>query len=138
MTKILSSLFLSAAIAGIVAASGLAVTSAQDKEVKEVKKDVAKEVKKDVAKEVKKDVAPTAKPETIEILSNPAGFRFLIRDAEGKLLVSGSPTYKTKEEAYKAIETLRDVLKDAKIPAGKKVEEKVKEKVKEKAEKAEK
>lgn len=101
MKRIVYSLALAAGMAGLVA-GGLAPAPAQDK------------------KDVKKGAKAAAG--VIEINEGKDGkFRFLIRDGEGKLLaMSGPGGFDKREEAVKAVETLKDVLPGAKVAAPKK------------------
>jgi uncharacterized protein YegP (UPF0339 family) len=71
-------------------------------------------------KETKKSTKAAAG--TIEINEGKDGkYRFLIRDGEGKLLAMSGPTgFEKRDEAVKAIETLKDVLPGAKMVTGKK------------------
>lgn len=68
----------------------------------------------------KKDSAPTkpapaAKPGKIEFKEGKdEKFRFKISDPDGKFLVESGP-FKTKEDAIKGVETLKQVLANTKV-----------------------
>ena len=96
-------LLLVAGMAGLVTTAGLA--PAQDK--------------KDVKKDTK---AAKATAGVIEINEGKDGkFRFIVRDGEGKLLAMSGPTgYEKREDAVKAVETLKAVLPGAKTVSAKK------------------
>jgi uncharacterized protein YegP (UPF0339 family) len=98
--KIIRCLVLSAAMAGLVVAAGTTPAPAQEK----------------------KDKKATKATGTIEINEGKDGkFRFLIRDAEGALLAMSGPSgFETRAEAAKALDTLKEVLPNAKVAAGKK------------------
>jgi len=102
VTKIVRSLALMTAMAGLITAGGLAVAPAQDK------------------KDVKKGTKAAAG--TVEVNEGKDGkFRFFVRDAEGKMLAMSGPSgFETKADAVEAIETLKSVLPSAKMSAGKK------------------
>ena len=105
MTKLLCSLVLFAGMTGLVSSGSLGLALAQDK----------KDTKKDAPK-------TTAKAGVIEVNEGKDGkFRFVIRDADGKLLAMSGPTgFATREDAIKALETLKDALPTAKLAAPKK------------------
>ncbi len=115
MTKLLCSLVLFAGMTGLVASGPLSLAAAQDK------KDTTK---KDTTK---KDTTKTTKAAgVIEVNEGKDDkFRFVIRDADGKLLAMSGPTgFATREDAIKALETLKDALPTAKLAAPKKEEKK--------------
>ncbi len=116
MTKLLCSLVLFAGMTGLVSSGSLGLALAQDK--KDTKKDT-KDTKKDAPK-------TTAKAGVIEVNEGKdEKFRFVIRDADGKLLAMSGPTgFATREDAIKALETLKEALPTAKIAAPKKEEKK--------------
>jgi uncharacterized protein YegP (UPF0339 family) len=101
--RIVCCLALVAGMAGL--AVGPALAPAQDK--------------KDVKKEARGTKSATG---VIEINEGKDGkFRFVIRDGDGKLLAMSGPTgFATREDAGKAVETLKAVLPGAKVVAGKK------------------
>ena len=109
MTKLLCSLVLFAGMTGLVSSGSLGLALAQDK----------KDTKKDAPK-------TTAKAGVIEVNEGKDDkFRFVIRDADGKLLAMSGPTgFATREDAIKALETLKEALPTAKIAAPKKEEKK--------------
>ena len=113
MTKLLCSLVLFAGMTGLVSSGSLGLALAQDK------KDTKKDTKKDAPK-------TTAKGGVIEVNEGKDDkFRFVIRDADGKLLAMSGPTgFATREDAIKALETLKEALPTAKIAAPKKDEKK--------------
>lgn len=96
MTKLLCSAVLFAGMAGLVSTATISTAPAQDK--------------KDTTKK-----PPAAKAGTIEVSEGKDGkFRFTIRDAEGKFLAL-SGAHEKKEDAMKAIETLKEVLPKATV-----------------------
>ena len=99
MTKLLCTAVLFAGMTGLVTTSTLSTAPAQDK------KDTTK-------KEVPKAGAKTA---TIEInQGKDEKYRFVIRDAEGKLLAMSGPTgFEKREDCVKAVEALKDALPKA-------------------------
>jgi uncharacterized protein YegP (UPF0339 family) len=102
VSKLLCGVLLAAVVAGLAGGSGVA--PAQDK------------------KEAKKDTKAAKAAGTIEVNEGKDGkYRFLVRDAEGKLLaMSGPGGYETKAEAVKAVDTLKAVLPGAKVAEAKK------------------
>lgn len=98
---------------GLLAVTDLPFASAQEK--KEVKKpEVKKEVKKEVKPETKKEEAES-KLGTIEVYKAKDGFRFRIRDTEGKVLaISSGKGVETSEEAFKELELLKTTLNKVK------------------------
>lgn len=107
MTKYLRGLALAMAMAAMTT-TALSVTSldsiAQEKgKEKEVKK--GKEDPKVVAKKAGKIEVKKGKDDK---------FRFTVRDADNKYL-AGSGAFETKEEAIKAIEEFKAIVKDAKV-----------------------
>lgn len=116
MTKLLCSLVLFAGMTGLNSSGSLGLALGQDK--KDTKKDV-KDAKKDAPK-------TTAKAGVIEVNQGKDDkFRFVIRDADGKLLAMSGPTgFATREDAIKALETLKEALPTARIAAPKKEEKK--------------
>jgi uncharacterized protein YegP (UPF0339 family) len=101
--RIACSLALVVGMAGLVV--GPAAAPAQDK--------------KDVKKDAKGSKSAAG---VIEINEGKDGkFRFVIRDGDGKLLAMSGPTgYATREDAGKAVETLKAVLPGAKVAPPKK------------------
>jgi uncharacterized protein YegP (UPF0339 family) len=101
MMQVVRTLILVAGMVGLVTAGGLATAPAQDK------------------KDVKKGAKAGG---VIEINEGKDGkFRFVIRDGEGKLLAMSGPTgFQKREDAVKALETLKDVLPTAKMAPPKK------------------
>lgn len=71
-----------------------------------------------------KDDKKATKPGSIVITEGKdEKFRFTIRDADGKLLAMSGPTgFATKEDAAKAVDTLKEVLEISKVSYGKKKE----------------
>ena len=111
MTKLLCSLVLFAGMTGLVSSGSLGLALAQDK--KDTKKDAPKTTTKAAAGVIEVNEGKDDK------------FRFVIRDADGKLLAMSGPTgFATREDAVKAVEKLRDALPTAKIAAPKKEEKK--------------
>lgn len=103
MRKIVRSLSLFAVIAAVMAAAGSATVAQEKKTTK-------------------------AAAGTIEIGEGKDGkFRFTIRDGEGKYLGGTAVGYATKDDAIKAVETLKAVLATGKIVDGKKAEPKKEE-----------
>jgi uncharacterized protein YegP (UPF0339 family) len=96
--KIIRCLVLSAAMAGLVVAGGMTTAPAQEKKGK-----------------------ATKATGTVEINEGKDGkFRFFIRDGDGELLAMSGPSgFATKAEATKALDTLKEVLPNAKTVAGK-------------------
>jgi uncharacterized protein YegP (UPF0339 family) len=105
VTKFVRSIALAAAIAGLVSAAGTSVAPAQDK-------------KKDV--KASKDDAGT-----VELNADVKGmYRFKVVGADGKTIMQSSKGYEKKEDALKAIETVKGILSRAKVTEGKGDDEK--------------
>jgi hypothetical protein len=96
MTKFLCTAVLFAGMAGLVSTSTMSNAGAVQKD------------KKDTTK-------AAGKTGTIEInQGKDEKYRFVIRDSEGKLLAMSGPTgFEKREDAVKAVETLKDVLPKA-------------------------
>lgn len=125
MTKFVRSLALAAGMAALLIAGGASVAPAQDK--------------KD-AKGTKGGKSTAAG--TVEIKEGKDGkFRFNVHDADGKYLGGTAVGYESKEAALKVLDTLKDVLPNAKVvnvkkdDKGKEKDEKGKEKFKDKSDK---
>lgn len=88
MGKIVHSLVLVGAMAGLVVVGGLAGT-AQEKKGKDAKGE---------------------KPGTVEVYEAKDGFRFRIKDAEGKLVGQSSKGYQKADDARKALESIKATL----------------------------
>jgi uncharacterized protein YegP (UPF0339 family) len=103
VTKLLSSVLAAALVVGLAGVGGPA--PAQDKKDKDTK----------TTKAAKGGA-------TIEVNEGKDGkYRFLVRDADGKLLAMSGPTgFETKAAAEKAVDALKAALPTAKLAAGKK------------------
>ncbi len=105
MGKILRSFVLFAAIAGLMTATGLATAPAQVKD-----KD-----KKVDPKDAKKDVKKAEEPGVTEVYMAKDGWRFRIKNAEGKSVAIGTIGFATKEDALRAIEMVKSTLNKGKL-----------------------
>lgn len=112
MTRVCRTLGLMLALAVMAGGTVTLVTAQEKGKVAPQKKDDKKADKK------------AAKGGTIEINEGKDGkYRFTIRDADGKLLAMSGPSgFATKDDAEKALDTLKEVLPTAKIAPGKKAE----------------
>jgi|GEM_PF-6981923 len=104
MKSLICGAALFAGMVGLMSTSAISTAPAQDK----------KDTKKDATK-------AAGKTATIEInQGKDEKYRFVIRDAEGKLLAMSGPTgFEKREEAVKALETLKEALPKAVIAAPK-------------------
>lgn len=102
--NVVRTLVLVAGMVGLVTAGGLATAPAQDK------------------KDVKKNGKGAKAGAVIEVNEGKDGkFRFVIRDGQGKLLAMSGPSgFEKREDAVKAVETLKEVLPEAKVAPPKK------------------
>lgn len=108
MSKLLRSSVLFAAIAGLLVAAGLPVAPAQVK--KDDKKDDKKDTKKDDKKTDAKDELGVA-----EVYMAKDGWRWRIKNAEGKSIAIGVVGYETKEEALKILDAVKATLTKTKV-----------------------
>lgn len=101
MTKLVRSAVLAAAIAALVSAAGMSVAPAQDKK---------KEIKSS------KD-----EPGGTVVLSQDAKdmYRFKVVGADGKTIMQSSKGYAKKDEALKALDTVKSILSKAKVTEAK-------------------
>lgn len=106
----MSNQFRTLALAALLAGGTAAVTvaPAQDKGKPPAKKDDAKKGKKGTG--------------TVEVNEGKDGkFRFVVRNADGKLLAMSGPTgFVEKADAVAALDELKAVLETAKVESGKK------------------
>jgi uncharacterized protein YegP (UPF0339 family) len=113
MTRLLRSLVLFAAVAGLTAAASPGVAPAQVKD--KDKKDVKDKDKKD-AKEVKDDTKTVPKADVIELYTDKDGkWRYRVRDAEGKSVAIGVIGYDKKEDVVKTLEAVKAALAKGKV-----------------------
>lgn len=102
----------------VLSVSSIAQEKAKDTKKDDTKKDTKKDTKADdTKKDTKKAVV---KPGIVKINEGKDGkFRFSIYNVDEKFLAMSSPSgYKTKEEAVKGLEDLKNSLKDAKTEYG--------------------
>jgi uncharacterized protein YegP (UPF0339 family) len=98
VSKIVRSAVLAAAIAGLVSAAGTSMTAAQDK-------------KKDAKVVTKEDVAGT-----LVLSKDTKGmYRFKVVGADDKTIMQSSKGYEKKDDALKAIETVKGIIGKAKV-----------------------
>lgn len=109
MTKIVRSVLLVAAMCGLVAAGGLTVAPAQVKDKKDSKDS------KDAPKDTKAE-----KVGTVEIHEAKDGYRFNIKDADGKTLAMSTKGYDKKEDCLKVLDAVKNTLNNAKVTEVKK------------------
>ena len=118
MTKLIRALSLMTALA--VLAGGTVAQDAKSKKddpKKDTKKDTKKDDKKaDDKKDTKKDTKKEKETEaagSVEVYKGAKGFRYRIKNADGKTVAMPLPqmAWETKEEALKAIDELKDILK---------------------------
>jgi uncharacterized protein YegP (UPF0339 family) len=105
MRKFLCSLTLFGAV-GVLAASAPAPSPAR---AEDDKKD-AKKDEKDIKKDEKKTDAGA-----IEVYQASDGWRFRVRDAEGKSLAIGTQGFAKKEDCVAAVDQLKMILAKAKV-----------------------
>lgn len=96
MGKIVRTLVLSAAMAGLVVAGGL-VSPAQEKKTKDTKDTKAE------------------KAGTIEIYEAKDGFRFRIKDADGRTVAQATKGYDKADDARKALESIKATVNAVKL-----------------------
>ncbi len=102
MGKLFRSVALTAAIAGLMTVTGLSVAPAQVKD-KDKKDDKAKvETKAD-------EIGVT------EVYMGKDGWRFRIKNAEGKSIAIGTMSFDKKEDAVKAVEVVKTILTKGKV-----------------------
>ncbi|MBA4188195.1 MAG: hypothetical protein C0467_09285 [Planctomycetaceae bacterium] len=103
MGKCFRSLALVGIVAGLMTVTGLSVAPAQVKEKDKEKKDDKKvEAKGD-------DIGVT------EVYKAKDGWRFRIKGPEGKSIAIGTVPFEKKEDAAKAVETLKTILTKGKV-----------------------
>jgi uncharacterized protein YegP (UPF0339 family) len=100
---------LSCLLALFVAVATLTAVAAPPAAEAQEKKD-----KKDDKKDDKK-VEKAAEPGTIEVYQAKDGWRFRVKDADGKSIAIGTVGYEKKEEAIKQIEILKATMSKAKV-----------------------
>jgi len=81
---------------GVVAAPALAPVDAQEKKSK--------------AREDAKEKRTTAAAGTVEIHKAKDGYRFRIKDAEGKTIAMSTRGFETKDECHKSLEEVKAIL----------------------------
>lgn len=115
MSKFVRSAVLAAAIAAVVSAAGTPMTAAQDK-------------KKDAKVVTKDDLAGSI------VLSQDAKemYRFKVVGGDGKTIMQSSKGYAKKDDALKALETVKGILSKAKVTEVKEDEPEVKKDAKKK------
>jgi hypothetical protein len=102
MNKLLRALVLFAAIAGLMTAAGVAVEPAQVKD-------------KDKDKD-KKDAKPMAEENgNTEVYMAKDGWRFRIRNPEGKSIAIGTISFEKKEDCLKAVEVVKTAMLKGKV-----------------------
>jgi hypothetical protein len=100
MSKILRAVVLFSAIAGIMAAVGSAFAPAQVKDKEKDKKDTK---------------AATEEIGVTEVYKAPDGWRFRIKNPEGKLLGIGIVGFEKKEDCLKTVELVKTALLKGKV-----------------------
>jgi uncharacterized protein YegP (UPF0339 family) len=101
VTKLVRCVVLAAAIAGVVSAAALPSAPAQEKKTK---------------KEATKDEAVG----TVEMNKDVKGmYRFKVVGEDGKTIMQSSKGYEKKEDAMKAIDTVKSIMSKAKVTEGK-------------------
>lgn len=108
MFTLLRPFVLFAAIAGLTVGAGLPVAPAQVK--KDDKKTDPKDVKKDDKKTDAKDGIGVA-----EVYMAKDGWRFRIKNAEGKSIAIGTVGFEKKDEAMKALDAIKATLTKGKV-----------------------
>ncbi|MCE9565209.1 MAG: hypothetical protein K8U57_24520 [Planctomycetes bacterium] len=102
MSKFLRSFALVAVIGGLITVTGLSVAPAQVKD-KDKKDDKAKvDPKAD-------DIGVT------EVFMGKDGWRFRIKNADGKSIAIGTMAFDKKEDAVKMVESLKTILSKGKV-----------------------
>src|SRR5579872_6594572 len=102
MNKLLRALVLFAAIAGLMTAAGVTVAPAQ---VKDKDKDKDKKDAKAVAEETG----------NTEVYMAKDGWRFRIRNPEGKSIAIGTISFDKKEDCLKAVEVVKTAMLKGKV-----------------------
>jgi uncharacterized protein YegP (UPF0339 family) len=98
VSKFVRSAVLAAAIAGLVSAAGTSMTAAQDK-------------KKDAKVVTKEDIAGS-----IVLSKDTKGmYRFKVVGADDKTIMQSSKGYEKKDDALKALDTVKGILGKAKV-----------------------
>jgi uncharacterized protein YegP (UPF0339 family) len=93
----------------VLAVPAMPLADAQDK------KDLKKDAKKDAKKGDKKDAKDKEMgPGSIEIYKAKDGYRFRIKDAEGKSMAIASKGYAEKEDVAKVLDAIKATLNQAK------------------------
>jgi len=92
---------------GVVAAPGLTPVDAQDKTKTKTKEDARTKAKDDT-----KD--KRGGRGTIEIYQAKDGYRFRIKDADGKTIAMPPRGHETKQDVTKALEEIKDILEKVK------------------------
>jgi uncharacterized protein YegP (UPF0339 family) len=100
MNKLLRALVLFAAIAGLMTAAGVTVAPAQVKDKDKDKKD---------AKAVTEETGNT------EVYMAKDGWRFRIRNPEGKSIAIGTISFDKKEDCLKAVEVVKTAMLKGKV-----------------------
>lgn len=95
MTRILRSLLLVAAVAGLLAATGLTSAPAQDK--------------------AKAKEQPKEELGKVEVYMAKDGWRWKVMNAEGKTIAMGTTGFDRKEDALKTLEVVKATLNKAKV-----------------------
>ena len=103
MSKLLRSFVLFAAIAGLLTAAGLSVAPAQVKD---------KDKKDDKAKD---DKAKVEEIGVTEVYMAKDGWRFRIKNSDGKSVAIGTIAHEKKEDALKAVEFVKTAMTKGKI-----------------------
>jgi uncharacterized protein YegP (UPF0339 family) len=107
MGKLFRAVVLFAAMGALVSAGGLVTSApAQDKKDKDTKKDKDKD---------KKEVKKADEIGMIEVYQAKDGWRFRVKNTEGKSVAIGTVGFETKEEALKTIEFVKATLAKAKV-----------------------
>lgn len=105
MSTLLRSFLLLAVVAGLMISAGAPVAPAQVKD-----KD-----KKDDKKDVKKSDAKDEEIGVTEVYMAKDGWRFRVKNAEGKSIAIGTVGFDKKEEAMKTVELLKATLTKGKV-----------------------
>ncbi len=104
MSKLLRSFVLFAAIAGLMTAAGLSAAPALQKEKDKDKKDDKTKT------ETKADEVGVT-----EVYMAKDGWRFRIKNSEGKSIAIGTVGFEKKEDAMKAVEMVKTTLTKGKV-----------------------